>query len=472
MLALHALISQEQLFAYIEDLSSLQSYSGWRNSATSGEAEGLDYVTEILGEFTYLESLGLELERQSFHVAHATEIWESRVFLTIDGTESEAPANAISGNRKQVLEAIRFDSDGTFNDADRNPLEVSGDVLLLRSADEVQSLGDEVARGVIAFLYFGAIEPAREVRGAGADVDLINVLLEKGIAGLVLVTESGGGKYAGDGTILEGIDAEGRVPMLYLRLEDLAPLGIDSWGELAQVQAARLVWDTDVLSPGFSGNLVARIPGADPSRAAVLGAPIDSINSPGAADNALNAAVLLELARVLDEAEFQPPADIYLVWFGSEEIGFYGSQHFVNTHQEVLDRALAAFLLDGFTADQPGEIIFAMQESSNVRFGDRGTYFGDYLIQKGEVYEVPIEFVFDSPIFASDDGPFYGFVPHVRFAFGSLEIGEAFHSPYDTPGILRGQEEMVVQSVKMALVAAVDTPQEDPVLRVNRNAVP
>jgi hypothetical protein len=374
------------------------------------------------------------------------------------------PCNAISGHREQVDQALRFDSDGTLNDADRDPLEASGQVLLLRSAAEVLALTQDDAGGKIAILHFGVIDPAGEGGGEGAQ--LVTALIDMDVAGLVLVTESGHGKYAGDGTILEDAAVDKVVPMLYVRLEDLLPLGMDSWEALARVQAARLVWDTDVFSPGQSGNLVARIPGQDSSRAIILGAHIDSANSPGAADNALNAAALLETARVLDAGAVQPPADIYLVWFGSEELGFYGSQHFVNTHQELLDRTLAALLLDGFTANEPGPTIFAMQESSYVRFGNDQQPFADYLAEKAQKAQIPIELVVDEATFASDDGPFYGFVPGVRFAFGSQSIGGNFHSPYDTLENIQDQGPILEQTVSMMLLAALDTPQDAPDLRV------
>ena len=464
ILDLQTLISQDELFAFLEDLTTVQAYSGWRNSATDGEAEALDYVAGTLGEFAHLQSLGLELERQSFRVFLATEIWESRLFLTMNGQESEVPTNAISGHRKDIKQALRFDSDGALNDADRNPLEVAANALLLRSADDVRNLVQEEAQGKIVFLDYGAIDPAAQGEGAGGQV--VTALIQKGVAGLVLVTERGHAKHAGDGTILEGIALNEVIPMLYVRLEDLASAGIASWEALAQVEAARLIWDTDVFSPGQSGNLVARIPGADSSQAVILGAHIDSANSPGAGDNGLNCAVLLEVARVLDEGSVQPPVDIYLVWFGSEELGFYGSQHFVNTHQELLDRTLAAFLMDGFTAEQPGPTILGMQEAPHSRFGNAQLPFAEYLAQKAQVYQIPIEMVVGSGIFSSDEGPFYGFVPNVGFAFGSNRIGKSFHSPYDTLESVQDQGEVMEQSVSMALIAAVGTPQDAPDLCV------
>lgn len=73
ILNLRSLISQEQHFTYIEDLTNLQAYSGWRNSATEGEAEALDYVAGVLSDFDHLQSLGLEVERHSF-----VSMWQPR----------------------------------------------------------------------------------------------------------------------------------------------------------------------------------------------------------------------------------------------------------------------------------------------------------------------------------------------------------------------------------------------------------
>ena len=73
-----ALLSEEHLLSYIADLTAIQPYSGWRNSATEGEAEALDYAAAQLGEMAYLRELGLELERQTFHVFLGTDLWETR----------------------------------------------------------------------------------------------------------------------------------------------------------------------------------------------------------------------------------------------------------------------------------------------------------------------------------------------------------------------------------------------------------
>jgi hypothetical protein len=107
-----SLISQESLFAFLDALTAIQPYSGWRNSATEGEAEALDYVADTLDDLAYLQSLGTELEQQSFHVFLATEIWETRLYVTVQGQETEVPANGLRGHRHDVAQALRFDSDG------------------------------------------------------------------------------------------------------------------------------------------------------------------------------------------------------------------------------------------------------------------------------------------------------------------------------------------------------------------------
>jgi Zn-dependent M28 family amino/carboxypeptidase len=87
----------------------------------------------------------------------------------------------------------------------------------------------------------------------------------------------------------------------------------------------------------FQRNVIASLPGADPSAGAiVIGAHYDSRTrdigdsaslAPGANDNASGVAAVIELARVL--ADTHPRASILLVAFTGEEIGREGSKYFV-----------------------------------------------------------------------------------------------------------------------------------------------
>ena len=81
---------------------------------------------------------------------------------------------------------------------------------------------------------------------------------------------------------------------------------------------------------GASSNVAAVIHGGDPASGApviVVGAHLDSVESPGANDNASGLACLMELGKRL--AAKPPAAEVWLVGFGAEEIGEIGSGDFV-----------------------------------------------------------------------------------------------------------------------------------------------
>jgi hypothetical protein len=476
-----ALISQASLFAFLDELTAIQPYSGWRNSATEGEAEALDHVANTLDDLAYLRGLGMELERQTFRVFLATELWETRLVVTIQGQETEVPAEAPRGHRHDVAQALRFDSDGALNDAEPNPVEAAGEVVLIRSASEIDDLLESDAQGRIVFLDSTVIgiDPADRHSSAEESAQLVARLIDLDIAGLVVVTRfstvpaGSQGQFVSDGTALEGIATEAVIPTLYVRLEDLAQAGISSWEDLGQIESARLVWDSDVFSPGTSGNLVARIPGTDSSQAMILGAHIDSANSPGAMDDGIGSAVLLEVARVLNEAQTQPPVDVYLVWFGSEEIGIYGSQYFVGTHSALLDRTLAALLIDGIIVSTPDQMLL-LDGWSHSEFGDRQLAFPHYLDRMAALRDVPILEVQDWHGIGSDSGAFSGFVTHAGLAFGS-EQGDYTHSPYDTVATAQGLGDLMERVTTVALIAALETGRDRPELHVtpepNRRAL-
>ena len=95
-------------------------------------------------------------------------------------------------------------------------------------------------------------------------------------------------------------------------------------------------------------NVVALLPGAEPAlknENIVIGAHYDHLGfgyfgardgaaagtiHPGADDNASGTAVLLELARRLAQLPLKPSRTIVFVAFSGEELGLFGSRHFVN----------------------------------------------------------------------------------------------------------------------------------------------
>jgi hypothetical protein len=467
-----SLISQDSLFAYLEDLTTIEAYSGWRNSGSLGEQEALDYVQERLAEFSYLQDLGLEVERQEFRVFVGTEFWDSQLRLTVDGREVQVPASGLRGDRDSVPQALYFDSDGKLNDAERNPVVVAGSAVVIHSADEIEPLTSADLRGKVVLVDYAVVD--RSVMDPQQATAIASDLLARQPAGVVLVTHNSNkigeshGAFVGDLAAFNWAErpTDKPIPILYARLEDLAPAGIDSLDDLSQVEAAHLTWDADVSSPATSGNLVVRIPGADPSEALILGAHIDSPNAPGAMDNGSGSAILLEVARVLDEAHFRPATDLYLAWFGSEELGLYGSAHFVSTHQELLDRTAAMLQLDCLSYPLDGiDASLDLVGWSYGRLGDDSLPWPDYLAQAAEQVGVAAG-VTNSYTPWSDNSPFAGYdVPNADLIYmneaqmeatGSLHYAAHIHDPYDTVDLVQG--DVFEQMARVAMAAVVESP--------------
>ncbi|TKJ28400.1 MAG: hypothetical protein CEE40_11685, partial [Chloroflexi bacterium B3_Chlor] len=69
-------LSLDSLLRYVESLTEIQPYSGWRNSASTGEEEAVRYVARVLDSFARLEEMGMTVEQEDFRVFMATEIWQ------------------------------------------------------------------------------------------------------------------------------------------------------------------------------------------------------------------------------------------------------------------------------------------------------------------------------------------------------------------------------------------------------------
>jgi hypothetical protein len=471
------LLSRESLFSSLRQLTAIGSSSLFRNSASSGESQARDYIAERLAELASLKALGLEVERQSFRTYLATDVWEARLHLTVGGREVEVPAHALSGNRENLALALRFDSDGILNDADRNRVVVQGPPVLLRSPSEINALPSGGLRGRIALVDYAALDRSiMSAEQAGANAA---ALLTREPAGLVLVTAFSNrrgdshGTFVGDLSALVSVSATPAPPTLYVRLEDLAPAAIADWGDLSKVEAARIVWDADVFSPGSSGNVIATIPGKDPSKAVILGAHLDSPNSPGAMDNGSGTVVLLEVARVLDAARLRPPVDLVLCWFGSHERGLYGSSNFLATHQELVDRTLAMLQVDCLSRPLDGiRASLYLEAWPYGLFGDSRLLWPEYLSQVARDRDTDA-FGLATYGIVSDNSSFVGYdVPSADLIFmNPYEMQEVhyeghLHDPYDTADLALEEADALEAMARVALSAATRTGREAPVLRV------
>jgi len=457
-------VSLDRMLATIKELSEIRPYAGWRNSGTPGEKEGLDLMQKKVESLAFLKQSGLAIERQEFHVDLATVIRSANLEVMVDGKPIQVTAEGLRGSRDFLIQTLRFDSDGKPNDDQSNPRTVGGTVAVVRDAEDV----DKVTQGGIAMVDYALLDYS--IRSRGETMQFAMNLLDKKPAGVVAVTQFSNEKDASHGTFVGDGGTLGNVPndwvpvTIFVRLEDLAPAGIKSWDDLKKITRASLTLDADVFAPGTSGNLVVHIPGIDPSRAVVLGAHIDSANNPGAMDDGSGSAALLEAATVLDEAQTRPPVDLYLVWFGSEEIALNGSETFAATHSDILSRTVGMVQIDCLSHPLDGVpaelgLIYWPVNAGDPYSQSWASYLQDQAGQVGvQLLTEGVASIY------SDNNSVGGFgVPNLDViyedeqamsAIGGVWYAGHIHDPYDTVDLARDSSAVLKQMGQVAVVAA------------------
>jgi len=184
-------------------------------------------------------------------------------------------------------------------------------------------------------------------------------------------------------------------------------------------------------------NVVGILPGSDPklkSEYIVVGAHYDHIGlgyfgtrdrsaegqvHNGADDNASGTALLLELARRMSQKSGRPPRSIVFVAFTGEELGVYGSKHFVTYPPIPLKSARAMLNLDMVGRMRGGRL--------TVSGIDTAKEFRGLVTEAGA--ESGIEIRLSSRVGASDHAPFYSKgIPVLHFYTG---LHEDYHRPTD-----------------------------------------
>lgn len=476
-------LSLDSMMGYLEALTGLEPYSGWRNSASSGEKKAVDYVATILDSFDSLKAMGMKVEEEVFNVFMATEIWQAGLRITVEGGEYDIPANALRGPRDETEIARSFDSDGALTDLEPNPLRREGSVDYISGVKELNSLQAGGAKDVILFVDYALVDRAILSRNeAGRRASL---LIQSQPLALVLVTSwspnpgESHGAFAGDVDAFSWVN-DNHTPILVTRLEEYVSAGITSMEELARIERATVVLDTDVLSPAQSRNLVAMIPGKDDTAALIFGAHIDSANNPGAMDDGSGSAILLEMARVLNETGYQPGVTTYLVWFGSEELFLYGSQTFAARHQELLDKAIAMIQVDCLTRPLDGLTgVIAFSYWSYGEYGEPSYPLVTFLDDQASALGISA-WAHEEPSASSDNSSFQGFgVPNIDIirwvveeeSAGGIHSAGVIHAPYDDMERAREGQDAFFQMAQIALRSLVSLGEERPDLRPTQKEV-
>jgi hypothetical protein len=473
----YSAISSESLINSLTELTAIGSHNGWRHSTSRGEAEAVAYVKTRLERLGFLHSLGLETERQEFRTYLGIVFHQTRVRLQTATGTVEVPANAPPGHRERIDLAIRFDSDGVLNDTRPDPVVVEGTPFLVRSAAEIYSLSATDVEGRVVFLDYEVVD--RVINSLDDAVDRAWTLAELGPRAIVMVTSYSNRRGLSHGTFSTDLPAFTWVavdplpPVLVVRLEDMVGAGVRDWEDIEDIESVNLTWDADIVSPGESTLLMARIPGLDSSRSMILGAHIDSSNTPGAFDNGSGSVALIEVAEALNRSRTVPPVDLHLVWFASHERGIYGSSEFVSAHSELIDRSLAMLQMDclGHPVDGVSNFI-TLETWPYGRFGDERSTWPDYLEDVADTHGIstlPISYygvVSDNTNFNASNLPNANLIYMNPYDIEEIHYDNHMHDPYDTVEVADLEAEVLEDMTQVMLMAALQTAEDSPRLRV------
>ncbi|HEU4410246.1 MAG TPA: M28 family peptidase [Polyangiaceae bacterium] len=166
-----------------------------------------------------------------------------------------------------------------------------------------------------------------------------NEALARGAAGLLYASQSPQ-NLVQIGTISDPEDGAAKMPTITVGKDD----GAKVLAALGAGKAVRAVLDVAAaVHPAEGRNVIARLPGTDPSGAYLLvGAHYDTWHV-GSTDNGTGVAALLELARSLAAGPARR-LGVVLVGFDGEELGLFGGYDYLRRHVVVGAEPMLAFL--------------------------------------------------------------------------------------------------------------------------------
>ena len=106
--------------------------------------------------------------------------------------------------------------------------------------------------------------------------------------------------------------------------------------------------DTSFDPEAQTSNVIANTPGGDATKTIVVGAHLDSVDGgAGINDNGSGTATILEIAEEMAEAGVKPRQKVRFAFWGAEESGLLGSEHYVDSLSDTaLSRIVANLNFD------------------------------------------------------------------------------------------------------------------------------
>jgi Zn-dependent M28 family amino/carboxypeptidase len=397
--ALREAVSADAIMDHLAELQKISDNTGGtRASGTPGYAASLDYIEGLL------EAAGYEVTRQDF-------LFNS--FRTLSPS---------------VFERVSPDPETYAEGEDFYTAEYSGsgDVTAqLQAVDLVLPPGAEASTSTSGcepedFADFEAGNIALVQRGSCDFSVKAAYAYDAGAVGVVIFNEGQEGRTETLNPTL-GDAFSDPIPVVGTSFE----IGNELATLLAQGEVViHLKTETLIELDVPTQNLIAETPTGRDDRVIMAGAHLDSVpEGPGIEDNGTGSAALLEIALQIAELGIEPRNTIRFAWWGAEEAGLVGSQHYVDSLTKTEAKDIELYL----NFDMIGSPNYArfVYDGDGSAFGIKGPSGSDNIEQVFEDY-------FDSQGLASEPTAFDGRSDYDAFISAGIPAGGLFTGAEDT----------------------------------------
>jgi len=211
---------------------------------------------------------------------------------------------------------------------------ITGEIVGFASVDALKAASPETVKGKIVFVWH-RMAPTQNGSGYGmfgpVRWNAASIAAQKGAAAIVIRsvgTDHHRNPHAGMTTFTPGVKP---IPAGALSIPDAENL--ERMLARGKPVTMHLTLTPQLTGAQQSGNVVAEVPGRDPTLPIILiGGHLDSWDlGTGAIDDAAGIAITTAAAkRILDAG--QPLRTIRVVWFGAEEVGGFGGKAYQQAH--------------------------------------------------------------------------------------------------------------------------------------------
>jgi Peptidase family M28 len=238
--------------------------------------------------------------------------------------------------------------------------------------------------------------------------------------------------------VIAGMIGEMNKSNIYSTTYDLQRIPTRLYGTAGNVQAATYLYNKLSGIPGLKGrvaydhvnsfkNVIAILPGTDTSSKEIVmvGAHYDSTSSdpakaPGATDNACGVAIVLELARVMSQHQFNHTI-AFALW-NDEEQGNQGSNAYVVSAVQSAQKIPLYFNYDSSCYDPNNRFVL------DIKYNSQSSWAKDMMTQDNTLYGIGFTLTYNVHASCSSD--------HAAFwavGYSAVMTHEETHGPAHTP---------------------------------------